>query len=253
METLTPASVCRHSRLQITTRQPTEFVDLTDRLQLLVPTPPSVSASSTSRPCTRPRPSSSTSTSRCCSPISRPCSKQARPIDGRYRHDDCDAAHGESDRGRAPQRPCALPRPAACRRRSASTSAADGCSSAAGSGSSSSSSTARVSARSRSSCSERRGDEGQDDPAGADRGDEPVLAADQVLAVPAARPGHAGRLSCPTTTRSRFRTSTSRRSTWTTSRTWWSSRSTSRRRIARIASPITTGRAAPTSPSAACT
>ena len=36
METLTPAPACRHSRLQITTRQPTEFVDLTDRLQLLV-------------------------------------------------------------------------------------------------------------------------------------------------------------------------------------------------------------------------
>ena len=36
MDTLTPASVCCHSRLQITTRQPTEFVDLTDRLQRLV-------------------------------------------------------------------------------------------------------------------------------------------------------------------------------------------------------------------------
>ena len=36
METLSPASACRHSRLQITTRQPTEFVDLTDRLQRLV-------------------------------------------------------------------------------------------------------------------------------------------------------------------------------------------------------------------------
>ena len=36
MDTLTPAAACRHSRLQITTRQPTEFVDLTDRLQLLV-------------------------------------------------------------------------------------------------------------------------------------------------------------------------------------------------------------------------
>jgi secondary thiamine-phosphate synthase enzyme len=36
METLTPAPACRHTRLQITTRQPSEFVDLTDRLQLLV-------------------------------------------------------------------------------------------------------------------------------------------------------------------------------------------------------------------------
>ena len=33
----------------------------------------------------------------------------------------------------------------------------------------------------------------QVDPAGADRGDQPLLAADQVLAVPAARPGHARR------------------------------------------------------------
>ena len=67
-------------------------------------------------------------------------------------------------------------------------------------------------------CHARRGrrDEGQDDPAGAHRGDEPVLASDQVLAVPAARPGDAGRLSAPTTTRSRSRTSTSSGSTWTT-------------------------------------
>ena len=36
METLTPVSACRHTRLQLTTRHPTEFVDLTDRLQLLV-------------------------------------------------------------------------------------------------------------------------------------------------------------------------------------------------------------------------
>ena len=49
----------------------------------------------------------------------------------------------------------------------------------------------------------------------------------------------AGYLS-PTTTTSRFRTSTWRRSTWTTRPTWSSSRSTSRRRTARIASPITT-------------
>ena len=36
METLTPAPACRHTRLQITTRQPGEFVDMTDRLQALV-------------------------------------------------------------------------------------------------------------------------------------------------------------------------------------------------------------------------
>ena len=39
------------------------------------------------------------------------------------------------------------------------------------------------------------------DPAGADRGDQPVLAADQVLAVSAARPRHARRLSARRTTR----------------------------------------------------
>jgi secondary thiamine-phosphate synthase enzyme len=36
METLTSAAVCHHTRLQLATRQPTEFIDLTDRLQLLV-------------------------------------------------------------------------------------------------------------------------------------------------------------------------------------------------------------------------
>ena len=36
METLTPASACRHTRLQVPTRQATEFVDLTDRLQRIV-------------------------------------------------------------------------------------------------------------------------------------------------------------------------------------------------------------------------
>jgi secondary thiamine-phosphate synthase enzyme len=36
METLASAAVCRHTRIQLATRQPTEFIDLTDRLQLLV-------------------------------------------------------------------------------------------------------------------------------------------------------------------------------------------------------------------------
>lgn len=36
METLTPASTCRHSRIHLTTSYPTEFIDLTDRLQRLV-------------------------------------------------------------------------------------------------------------------------------------------------------------------------------------------------------------------------
>ena len=36
METLTRASTCRHARIHVTTSHPTEFIDLTDRLQRLV-------------------------------------------------------------------------------------------------------------------------------------------------------------------------------------------------------------------------
>ena len=36
METLTPASTCRHARIHLTTSRPTELIDLTDRLQSLV-------------------------------------------------------------------------------------------------------------------------------------------------------------------------------------------------------------------------
>ena len=36
METLTPASTCRHASIHVTTRHPTEFIDLTDRLDKLV-------------------------------------------------------------------------------------------------------------------------------------------------------------------------------------------------------------------------
>lgn len=36
MDTLTPASVCRYATIHVTTTQPTEFVDLTDRLERLV-------------------------------------------------------------------------------------------------------------------------------------------------------------------------------------------------------------------------
>jgi secondary thiamine-phosphate synthase enzyme len=36
MEMLTPASTCRHARIRLTTRYPTEFIDLTDRLERLV-------------------------------------------------------------------------------------------------------------------------------------------------------------------------------------------------------------------------
>jgi secondary thiamine-phosphate synthase enzyme len=36
METLTPAWTCSHARLHVTTRHPTEFIDLTDRLERLI-------------------------------------------------------------------------------------------------------------------------------------------------------------------------------------------------------------------------
>ena len=36
MEMLTPASTCRHARIRLTTRHPTEFIDVTDRLERIV-------------------------------------------------------------------------------------------------------------------------------------------------------------------------------------------------------------------------
>jgi secondary thiamine-phosphate synthase enzyme len=36
METLTRASTCRHTRIGVTTKHPTEFIDLTDHLEKLV-------------------------------------------------------------------------------------------------------------------------------------------------------------------------------------------------------------------------
>jgi secondary thiamine-phosphate synthase enzyme len=36
MDTLTPASTCRHTRIHLTTSRPTELIDLTDRLHSLV-------------------------------------------------------------------------------------------------------------------------------------------------------------------------------------------------------------------------
>jgi secondary thiamine-phosphate synthase enzyme len=33
METLSPASTCRHTRIHLSTRRPTEFIDVTDQLQ----------------------------------------------------------------------------------------------------------------------------------------------------------------------------------------------------------------------------
>ncbi len=36
METLAPNSICRHTRIQIATERPTQFIDITDRLRELV-------------------------------------------------------------------------------------------------------------------------------------------------------------------------------------------------------------------------
>ena len=36
MDTLAPTSICRHTRVRLTTERPTEFIDLTDRLRELV-------------------------------------------------------------------------------------------------------------------------------------------------------------------------------------------------------------------------
>lgn len=36
MEMLTPASTCRHARIRFITRHPTEFIDITDRLERII-------------------------------------------------------------------------------------------------------------------------------------------------------------------------------------------------------------------------
>ena len=82
--------------------------------------------------------------------------------------------------------------------------------------------------------------QGQVHPAGAHRGDRPLLAPDQVLAVSAARPGHARRLS-RAGRRGRDRRRARRAAARSTMRrTSSSSRSTSPTPIAPIASPTTT-------------
>ena len=215
-----PASACRYATIHVTTRQPTEFVDLTDRLERLV-------ADAGFRFGILNVQTLHTTTAVVVNehePLLladfQALLEAAAPGDGRYRHDDMTA---DREHDRCASGPTAMPtagrsaaviglpqrqaRPAAC--------------SANGSACSLSSWMARANATSRSSSSARQGNEGQDDPARADGGDQPVLAADQVLAVPAARPGDAGRVPRATTTRSRFRTSTSRRSTSTTRRIWW--------------------------------
>ena len=103
--------------------------------------------------------------------------------------------HGKPDRRRDGPTVMRIAAPCCCRRRPASTSWAAGCCLGAGSVYFSSSSTAHAIVRCPCSSSGRPADEGQDDPAGADRGDQPLLAAHQILAVPAAWPCHAGRVS----------------------------------------------------------
>ena len=96
----------------------------------------------------------------------------------------------------------------------------------------------------------------EDDPSGADRGDQPAVPADQVRAVPAARPGHARRLPARRRRGAHRTTSTSSGSTSTTTGcpTSSSSRSyiTSARRSYELADCVPRPRAC-TSRSAACT
>ena len=196
METLTPA------RPAVTPGfdhhdQPSDRVHRPDRpaARRSSPTPALRTGSSTSRRCTPRPPSSSTSTSRCCWPTSRPCSRRAAPRDGRYRHDDpavrtVNLTADERPNGHAHCRALLLPTSVCLnivdgrlqlgRWQRVFFVELDG---------------PREPRDVGAASSARPGDEGQDDPAGADRGDEPVLPADQVLAVPAARPGHARRLS----------------------------------------------------------
>ena len=112
METLTPASACRHSRLQITTRQPTEFVDLTDRLQRLV-----ADAGHTRRHPQRPDPAHDDGgrrqRARAAAAGRLPAVLEAAaPDDGALPARRPGAADGEPDRRGTPQRPRALPRAA---------------------------------------------------------------------------------------------------------------------------------------------
>ena len=118
-----------------------------------------------------------------------------RRADGRYRHDDTSARTVNVTAAERPQRACALPRAAAAAlglpQRDGRPAAARTLAACVPGGAGR---PARA-ARSRCSSSGRPDDEGQDDPAGPYGGDEPFLAPHQILAVSAARPGHAGRVS----------------------------------------------------------
>ncbi len=113
METLTPASTCRHARLHITTRHPTEFIDLTDRLERLVADAGlrfgilnvQTLHTTTAIVVNEHEPLLLTDF--------QALLEAAAPGDGRYRHDDTTVAHRERDRRRAAQRSCPLSCPAA--------------------------------------------------------------------------------------------------------------------------------------------
>ena len=195
METLTPASTRRHARIRLTT-EPSDRVHRPDR-------PPRAARRRRGRPLRHPQcPDASyddghrrqraraAAAGRLPGLLEARCARRRRLPARRY-----DRAHRERDRRRAPQRSCPLPRPAAAILGLPQRGERPAACSAAGSACSWWSWTARASGRFRCSSSGRPGDEGQDDSARADRGDEPLLASHQILAVPAARPCHAGRVS----------------------------------------------------------
>jgi hypothetical protein len=66
MVTLARTSTVRHTTIRIETEHPTQFIDLTDELEAFVKDTGSIPVWSTFKGSTRRRPSSSTSTIRCC-------------------------------------------------------------------------------------------------------------------------------------------------------------------------------------------
>ena len=114
METLTPVSACRHTTsIRLTTTQPTEFIDLTDRLQRLV-------ADAGLRFGILNVQTLHTTTAIVVNehePLLladfQSLLEAAAPDDGRYRHDDTTARTVNLTDARAAQRACALSRAAA--------------------------------------------------------------------------------------------------------------------------------------------
>ena len=113
METLALTSTCSHARIGLTTSKPTEFIDLTARIQALV-ADSGVDVGFVNIQTLH-------TTTAIVVNEGEPLLlgdftallERAAPRDRRYRHDDSDRAHGEHHRGRARQWPRPLPGAAA--------------------------------------------------------------------------------------------------------------------------------------------